>query len=136
MKPVFILNAIMVSALTGCAATAPDQASSSSNTVSVSCLSEADCAEKWQRADQWIREHSYWPVKRSDHEVIETDRPRSRWYSRTRYRVVKDATSGTTAEIRMEASCQPSVYCSPNTEQARTAFVRFLQTGEDRDDLH
>lgn len=135
MKLNLIYNTIIVLALTGCAATAPDQASSLSNTVSVSCISEADCAEKWQRADQWIRQHSYWPINRSDHIVIETERPRSRWYSRTRYRVVKETTSGTTAVIRMEASCRPSVYCNPNTGQARAAFVRFLKTGEDTGEL-
>jgi hypothetical protein len=57
-------------------------------------------------------------------------------YSRTYYRVVKEATSNNMTEIRMEAGCQPSVYCSPNTEQARAAFVQYLQTGEDRDELH
>ena len=126
-----ILNGFIVLTLTGCAATTPEQTSSLSNTVSVDCISEADCAQKWQRADEWIRRHSYWPIKRSDNEVIESERPRSRWYSRTRYRVIKEATSDTTAQIRMEASCQPSVYCSPNTEWARAAFVRFLKTGED-----
>jgi hypothetical protein len=101
----------------------------------VSCISEADCAEKWQRADQWVRQHSYWPIKRSDNEVIETERARSRWYSRTHYRVVKEAMSATTAGIRLEAGCEPSVYCSPNPEQARADFARFLQTGEDPGDL-
>ena len=136
MKLNLVLNVIIVSTLTGCAAKTPEQTSSWSNTVSVSCISEKDCAEKWQRADQWIRQHSYWPIKRSDHEVIETDRPRSSGYSRTRYRVVKETTSGTTAEIRMEATCLPSLHCSPNTEQSRAAFVQYLQTGEDRDALH
>jgi hypothetical protein len=136
MKPVFILNAIIVLALTGCAATTPEQASYASNPVTVKCVSETDCTEKWQRADQWIRKHSQWPIKRSDNEVIEIERARTRWHTRTYYRVTREATGDTMAKIRMYASCLPSVNCSPNETEARAAFARFLQTGEDRDDLH
>ena len=136
MKLMPMLNGIVMLTLTGCAATGPDQATSLTGTTSVACISETDCAQKWQRADEWIRKHSYWPMKRSDDAVIETERPRFRMYNRTRYRVLKETTSNTMAEIRIEASCQLSVYCSPNTEQARAAFVQYLQTGEDSDALH
>jgi hypothetical protein len=122
--------------LTGCAAIAPDNDASLSGSASVTCTAETDCIQKWQRANEWVHRHSYWPIKRSDDAVIETERARSRWYSRTHYRVIKETTSNNMAEIRMEASCQPSAYCSPNTEQARAAFVQYLQTGEDRDALH
>ena len=136
MKPHPMYTLLFIMMLTGCAAIAPDNDASISSPASVVCISETDCIQKWKRANEWVRRHSYWPIKRSDNEVIETERARSRWYSRTYYRVVKETTSGTSAEISMEASCQPSVHCSPNTEQARAAFVQYLQTGEDRDALH
>ena len=136
MKPHPVYTLLFIVMLTGCATTESGSDSSMSSTASVACVSETDCIQKWQRADEWVRRHSYWPVKRSDSEVIETEQARSRQYSRTYFRVVKETTSNNMAEIRMEAGCLPSVYCSPNTEQARAAFVQYLLTGEDDDDLH
>ena len=136
MKPYPVYTLLFIGMLTGCTSIATDNDDSLSGSASVRCTSETDCIQKWQRANEWVRRHSYWPIRRSDDEVIETERASYRWYSRTYYRVVKEATSNNMAEIRMEASCLPSVYCSPNPEQARAAFVQYLQTGEDRDALH
>ena len=98
----------------------------------VICASATDCAEKWQRAEAWLRKHSYWPIRTRTEQVIETDQPHSRQYSRTHYRVICTPSDGG-AVIRMEASCQPSVYCAPDPETAQLSFYRYLVSGEDRD---
>ena len=123
--------------LSGCAAVSPELGSSAGGDAAgaVVCASATDCAEKWQRAEAWLRTYADWPIRTRSETVIETERPRSRWYSRTHYRVTRTPSNGG-AVIRMQASCQPSVYCAPDPEAARTAFYRYLATGEGRDALH
>jgi hypothetical protein len=137
MKRVKKLSVVVLLFLGGCATTGPGGESGvvDAQPDAVACASVTDCVEKWQRAEAWLREHSYWPIRTRSEIVIETERPRSRWYSRTHYRVTRTPDNGG-AVIRMQASCQPSVYCTPDPEAARTAFYRFLATGEDRDALH
>lgn len=137
MKRMKQLSVVVPLFLAGCATTGPGGESGvvGAQLDAVACASATDCAEKWQRAEAWLREHSYWPIRTRSEVVIETERPRSRWYSRTHYRVTHTPDDGG-AVIRMQASCQPSVYCTPDPEAARTAFYRYLATGEDRDVLH
>lgn len=137
MKRMKQLHVLVPLFLAGCAATDPgiEPGTASAGAGAVACTSETDCAEKWQRAEAWLREHSYWPIQTRTEQVIETERPRSRWYSRTHYRVTRTPSDGG-AVIRMQGSCQPSVYCAPDPEAARAAFYRYLATGEDRDALH
>ena len=135
MRPHPVCALLFIVMLTGCAAIAPDNDASISSPASVVCTSETDCIQKWQRANEWVRRHSYWPIKRSDNEVVETERAHSRLYSRTYYRVVKEGKSDASAVIRFEASCLPSVHCNPSTAKAGAAFVRYLQTGEDSGEM-
>lgn len=134
MKNLLILGTLI---LPGCAMTdsrvEPDMAGAQPDAPA--CASTTDCAEKWQRAEAWLRKHSYWPIRTRTAQVIETERPRSRGYSRTHYRVTHTPAEGG-ALIRMWASCPPSVHCAPDPEAARAAFYRYLATGEDRDALH
>jgi hypothetical protein len=137
MKSMKQLSVVVPLFLAGCATTGTGVESGTAGVQpdGVACASATDCAEKWQRAEAWLRGHSYWPIRTRSEVVIETERPRSRWYSRTHYRVTRTPDDGG-AVIRMQASCQPSVYCAPDPEAARTAFYRYLATGEDRDALH
>lgn len=123
--------------LAGCTTTDSRTESDTSDAQSdaMACASAADCAEKWQRAEAWLREHSYWPIRTHTDRVIATERPRSRWYSRTHYRVTRTPSDGG-AVIRMQAGCQPSVYCTPDPEAAQADFYQYLATGEHRDALH
>jgi hypothetical protein len=87
-------------------------------------------------AGRGVAEQAFLLADRSRTEqMIETEQPRSRLYSRTHYRVMRTPSDGG-AVIRMQASCQPSVYCAPDPNAAQAAFYRYLATGEDRDALH
>lgn len=122
-KLVWIASAL---AFSGCASVEP---ASQPRAGGVVCASEADCAEKWQRAEAWLRDHSYWPIRTRSETVIETERPRSRQYARTHYRVTRSPADGG-AVIRMHASCQPSAHCAPSPEAARISFYRYLVAEE------
>ncbi|MFZ5619702.1 MAG: hypothetical protein ACOY5W_01620 [Pseudomonadota bacterium] len=137
MKSMKQLSVVVPLFLAGCATTGAGVESGTAGVQpdGVACASATDCAEKWQRAEAWLRKHADWPIRTRTEQVIETERPRSRWYSRTHYRVTRTPSDGG-AVIRIQASCQPSVYCAPDPEAVRTAFYRYLATGEDRDARH
>ncbi|BCO31284.1 hypothetical protein TspCOW1_13870 [Thiohalobacter sp. COW1] len=94
----------------------------------VNCAGEADCRVKWQRAEQWVRSHSEWPIKTATETLIETQRQRFRNYSRLYYRITREKQEGNT-EIRFDAGCLPSVHCNPDPEAARAEFNRFVRGG-------
>lgn len=137
MKSLKQLYAVVPLFLVGCATTGDGvgPGTAGAQPAAAACTSETDCAEKWQRAEAWLREHSYWPIQTRTNAVIETEQPRSRWYSRTHYRITRTPSDGG-ALIRMQASCRPSVYCVPDPVLARAAFYRYLATGEDGEALH
>ncbi len=93
------------------------------------CAGEADCRVKWQRAGQWVRSQSEWPVKTATETLIETQRQRFRNYSRLYYRITRVEQEGNTV-IRFDAGCLPSVHCNPDPEVARAEFNRFVRDGE------
>ena len=89
------------------------------------CADEADCRSKWQRAEKWVRKHSYWPMQTVSETVIATQRQRARNYSRLYYRITKEKQNGQTI-IQFHAGCLPSVSCSPEPSQAFVEFKRFV----------
>lgn len=129
-----MLGIVMVG---GCA-TAPssDMESAERRNQTVTCSVGGDCNEKWRRAEQWVRMHSYWPIDILTDEVIETERPRFRNFSQPRYRIVRKQSpeSAGQAYISMEASCLPSVHCAVDTNVVRDDFMRFVQTGKSKDE--
>lgn len=100
-------------------------ADATSNYV-VTCANDADCRNKWQRAEQWVRTHSHWPVKTVTETLIETEKQRFRDHSRLYYRITREARDGQ-AVIRFEAGCLPSVHCAPDPAEARETFIRFVR---------
>ena len=93
------------------------------------CAGENDCRLKWQRAEQWLRSNSVWPIDRVTDSVIETKRRRFRDYLGLHYRITKEDSAGDRALIRFDASCLPAVHCGGDPEAARAAFVEFVMTG-------
>lgn len=91
----------------------------------VTCTNDADCNNKWQRAEQWVRTHSHWPLKTVTETLIETEKQRFRGRSRLYYQITREARGGQ-AVIRFEAGCLPSVHCAPDPAEAREAFIRFV----------
>lgn len=91
----------------------------------VICTSDADCRDKWQRAEEWVRSHSEWPVKTVTDTLIETEKQRFRNYSRLYYRITREKQDRDTT-IRFEAGCLPSVHCNPDPKEARADFNRFI----------
>lgn len=100
-------------------------ASSVNTVVDLPCTGETDCQAKWQRAEQWVRSNSQWPLKTVSDTVIETEKQRFRNYSSPYYRVIKEARSDQTV-IRFEAGCLPSVQCSPDIGSVQKAFTGFV----------
>lgn len=100
-------------------------ASSVSTVVDMPCTGEMDCQAKWQRAEQWVRSNSQWPLKTVSDTVIETEKQRFRNYSSPYYRVIKEARGDHTV-IRFEAGCLPSVQCSPDIGSVQKAFTGFV----------
>lgn len=100
-------------------------ASSVNTVVDMPCTGETDCQAKWQRAEQWVRSNSQWPLQTVSDTVIETEKQRSRNYSSPYYRVIKEA-RGDQMVIRFEASCLPSVQCSPDIGSVQKAFTGFV----------
>lgn len=93
------------------------------------CAGESDCRLKWQRAEQWLRSNSLWPIDKVTGSLIETKRQRFRDYMGLHYRITKEDTAGARARIRFDANCLPAVHCSTDPEAARAAFVEFVMTG-------
>lgn len=93
--------------------------------VDLPCTGETDCQAKWQRAEQWVRRNSQWPVKTVSDTVIETEKQRFRHYSSPYYRIIKEP-RGEQTVIRFEASCLPSVQCSPDIGSVQKAFTGFV----------
>ena len=91
----------------------------------VICTGEEDCRVKWQRAEEWVRSHSEWPVKTITDTLIETEKQRSRNYSRLYYSITREKQDGNTV-IRFDAGCLPSVHCAPDPSEARAEFNRFI----------
>lgn len=100
-------------------------ASSVNTVVDMPCTGETDCQAKWQRAEQWVRSNSQWPLETVSDTVIETEKQRFRNYSSPYYRVIKEARGDQTV-IRFEASCLPSVQCSPDIGSVQKAFTGFV----------
>lgn len=99
--------------------------SSVNTAVDVPCTGETDCQAKWERAEQWVRRNSQWPVKTFSDTVIETEKQRFRRYSSPYYRIIKEP-RGEQTVIRFEASCMPSVQCSPDIGSVQKAFTGFV----------
>jgi|GEM_PF-5544658 len=95
----------------------------------ITCANDTDCRNKWQRAEQWVRTHSHWPVKTVTETLIETERQRFRNYSRPYYRITRKTRDEQTV-IRFEAGCLPSVHCAPYPAKAREAFSRFVRANQ------
>ncbi len=92
----------------------------------VQCVGQQDCDLKWQRAERWVGQNSVWPIKTTSETVIETQRQRGSGYANLYYRITRETQDGNTV-IQFHAGCLPSVFCKPNPEKAREAFVQFLQ---------
>lgn len=95
----------------------------------VTCTNDADCRDKWQRAKEWVRSHSEWPIKTANETLIETEKQRFRNYSSLYYKITRGQQDGKTV-IRFEAGCLPSVRCNPEPSKAREDFNRFVDSGE------
>lgn len=100
-------------------------AADAATSTGVICTGEEDCRVKWQRAEEWVRSHSEWPVKTVSATLIETEKQRSRNYSSLYYRITKEKQDGNTV-IRFDAGCLPSVHCDPDSKEARAEFNRFI----------
>lgn len=112
----------MVSLLLTACTTVPPKDSDA--TAVVRCMSPDDCDQKWRRAAGWIERHSPWPIRTRTATRIETERARTRYFQRTYFLITRTA-----GQINFEASCLPSVYCSPDLGGARRDFVGFVETG-------
>lgn len=102
-------------------------------TNEVTCSNGKECEIKWQRAEQWVRENSKWPIQRATDSVIETERQRFRSYSSLYYRITKEHTPTGQALIRFDAGCLPSVHCDPDPAAARTAFISHVMAGKQKE---
>lgn len=100
-------------------------AEDTATSTGVICTGEEDCRVKWQRAEEWVRSHSEWPVKTVTDTLIETEKQRFRNYSRLYYRITREKQDRDTT-IRFEAGCLPSVHCNPDPKEARADFNRFI----------
>lgn len=90
------------------------------------CDGEDDCRIKWQRAEQWVRDHSKWPIQKVTETVIETERQRFRNYASLYYRITKERTPDGQTLIRFDSGCLPSVHCNPDPAAARAAFISHV----------
>ncbi|HEY9199635.1 MAG TPA: hypothetical protein VIR60_09725 [Gammaproteobacteria bacterium] len=119
-------NSVVVLSVCLAAMSANGLAASSVNTVvDLPCTGETDCQAKWQRAEQWVRSNSEWPLQTVSDTVIETEKQRFRNYSSPYYLVIKEARGDQTV-IRFEAGCLPSVQCSPDIGSVQKAFTGFV----------
>lgn len=89
------------------------------------CQSAADCAAKWERAEQWVRQNSHWDIQTANDMVIQTERQSGYGYSNLVYKISKETEDGKTA-IHFYADCMPSVSCSPSVGKAKASFMEFV----------
>lgn len=135
MKIFWMLAGLVFAVLTGCATNIETQQKHSflhdQATKAPTCSNATDCAEKWERASQWINANSYWRVKEMSDTRIETKKARSPYASRPMYVVEKLPGGGGSSVIKLHASCLPALNCNPNTTDAKSSFNHFVNTGEE-----
>ena len=135
MKRFWVLAGVIFAVVAGCTTNIDIQQKHSflrdQATKDPTCSNANDCAEKWERASQWVNANSYWRVKKMSDTRIETRKARAYHYTRTTYLVKKLPRSDGSSVIRLQASCFPSVHCVPNTVIAIGSFNHFVNTGKE-----
>jgi hypothetical protein len=96
--------------------------------VAVTCTAGADCAEKWDRALQWVAKHSVYSIKTHTESEIATNGPIDPTTD-SAFTVTKSAQDGNSSVINFSSSCGQAPACVPTTLENKAAFNSFVLYG-------
>jgi uncharacterized protein YceK len=96
--------------------------------VPVDC--SAECAERWQRAQLWLVNHSKWKIQVGTDVVLQTFNPVGHDPSYG-FTVTKEPRAGGGYRISMSLVCGNMLGCDPLPSDVRRAFYHYVTTGDD-----
>ncbi|WP_233272624.1 hypothetical protein [Paraburkholderia acidisoli] len=99
-------------------------------TAPLTCSNASECALWWQRAGDWVRNHSKYEVQTATDTLIQTSGPGG-GKRLLAYEITKTANNDGTATIGFAAHCDSSLGCKPNPWTAGAAFKQYVRTGVD-----
>lgn len=126
-----LLAALACVAAAGCAnrATAPATADVMQvASAPLVCADSAQCATWWQRAQDWVRDHSSYEVQTSTDTLIKTSGPGAGRRALA-YRITKTVNDDGSATIDFAAHCDSAIGCKPDPWRAGADFKQYVRSG-------
>ncbi|WP_233865517.1 hypothetical protein [Paraburkholderia adhaesiva] len=99
-------------------------------TAPLTCQDKTQCTLWWQRAQDWVRNHSKYEVQTATDTLIQTSGPGG-GKRLLAYEITKAVNNDGTATIGFAAHCDSSLGCKPDPWTAGAAFKQFVRTGVD-----
>lgn len=91
----------------------------------VICKAGDDCAQKWSKATQWVRNNCEYRFQTISDNVIQTMGPFPNSPSPA-YIITKFSTSGDTYKIELGGGCANMFGCRPTILEAKASFATFM----------
>jgi hypothetical protein len=113
----------------GCAAT--NQVSPETMQIATApliCQNADECAQFWQRAQDWVARHSAYELQTVTDSLIETAGPEG-GSGKLAYEITKVANPDGSATIGFAAHCDSMIGCRPDPWKAGASFKQFVKTG-------
>lgn len=113
----------------GCAATS--QVSPETMQIATApliCQNTDQCAQWWQRAQDWVARHSAYELRTVTDSLIETAGPEG-GSGKLAYEITKVANRDGSATIGFAAHCDSMIGCRPDPWLAGAGFKQYVKTG-------
>ncbi len=89
------------------------------------CSKSADCAAKWARAKRWVQENTVLKIKKSNDELIETERSPSD-SSDLSIQVTKEDEGDGTFTLKLATGCSAILGCKTGNSIAKASFNEYV----------
>jgi hypothetical protein len=97
-------------------------------TAPLICRNADECAQWWQRAQDWVARHSAYKLQTLTDSLIETAGPEG-GSGKLAYEITKVTNHDGSATIGYAAHCDSMVGCRPDPWKAGAGFKQFVKTG-------
>ncbi|CAB3780976.1 hypothetical protein LMG28688_01155 [Paraburkholderia caffeinitolerans] len=97
-------------------------------TAPLTCSDKPQCDIWWQRAQDWVRDHSKYEVQTVTDTLIQTAGPGGGKRALA-YEITRTHNSDGTTTIGFAAHCDSSLGCKPDPWAAGAAFKQYVRTG-------
>ena len=91
----------------------------------VNCKSGDDCAQKWSRATQWVKQNSKYKFQTISENLMQTMGPLPQDPSPA-YTVTKVSTGKNIYSIELDGGCDNWIGCIPSMLESKASFANFV----------